>query len=463
MSAAAEAADAAAGITAALADRLSRVSFDAIPVAVIERAKDLLLDHLGVALHGARLPTSSVVQSIFASDGGHAESTLYGGGLAPARSAAFCNAAAAHAVEFDDTHDESLNHPGAVVIPAALAIAEARDLSAGAFFVAMIAGYEAQCRIGAALGVALIRRGFHPTASCGVYGATAAAGLLLGLNARALVSAFGSATSMTGGVMQFTDDSEGAEIKRLHAAVASERGVLAALLTAAGLVGPRRAIEGRYGFGRVFAGVGDLARIEWHEGDGYEIERISIKLYACCKLFHSLVEAVSNCRARGLPPLSQLVAIEPFGPKAMIDAHMDFRPQSTMAAQYSLPFTTAVALASDAADPRSFDALARADAGLHRIADLVAPRIDDEMEAQFPGRFAGGIRLRFADGTELSERVYAARSSPEKPISREDVVEKFTRLTSPFLAQDRRMRIVDAVAGLGPGKKIRELTALLRG
>ena len=451
------------GATRAIAETAAALRFRALPRHVAERAKDLVLDHLGVTLYGACLPWSCKVREIVLADGGKAASTIYGSRRVPARAAALANGTAAHAIEFDDTHDESLSHPACAILPAAVAIAEETGASGRDFLAAMVAGYEAQCRFGAPLGNAIIRRGFHPTATLGVFGATAAVANLLRLDAGRIVSAFGSGASMSSGVMQFTEDAEGTMIKRLHAGLPAERGILAARLAAIDFTGPRGAIEGTWGIGRVFAGVTDLGRVTEGLGERFEIERITVKLYPCCKLFHSLLEAIANCRAEHPFAAADVVAIEPFGPSNMIDTHMEFRPRSTMAAQYSLPYACAAGIVFDPTDPDSYGEARLEDKAALRIADLVAPVVDDELEAMFPRRFAGGVRIRLRNGRTLTSTVIDSKSSPDRPIGRDEMQAKFRTLVAGILAPARRDRIIDTVAQLDRLESVAELTKLLRG
>ena len=414
-----------------------------------------------------------MVRCLALRDGGSPESAIYGHARVPARVAALVNGTAAHSIEFDDTHDESLNHPGAVVIPAAMAIAEALDRDGRAFLVAVVAGYEAQCRIGIPFGAILVERGFHPTATCGVFGAAAAAAHLLRLDAAMTASAFGTAGSMSSGVMQFSEDPLGTMVKRLHAGLPAERGVLAAQLASVGFRGPAGAIEGRYGFANVF---GDAAASTGRPGNAsaadisalidaskahFEIERVSVKLYCCCKLFHSLIEAIAECRESKHFDVADIVALEPYGPRAMIDTHMTYRPESTMSAQYSLPYTVAVALMLDPADPAAFEAAARRRDDLQRLCDLVVPRVDDELQAAFPRKMAGGIRITFRGGSSVSRQVVNSRSSPDRPVDTEAVEHKFRTLTASILTADHQQRIIDAVRQLDQGSPVRELASLL--
>jgi 2-methylcitrate dehydratase PrpD len=449
--------------TERLATLAATLRFETIPAAVLERARDLVLDHLGLSIYGTQLPWTQIVREQIVFDGGREEASIYGAQQrVPMRSAALVNGAAAHAIELDDTHDESLSHPGSVVIPAALAVAEALDRTGADFLTAMVAGYEAQCRVGSAIGHDLLSRGFHPPSTCGVYGATVAAARLMNLDVPTVVSALGSATSMISGTLQFTDDPAGTMIKRLHTGIPAERGVLCAQLAARGYLGPRRAIEGRYGFARVFTQRTDLARITRDLGERFEIERITVKLYACCKLFHSMLEAIGNCRAERAFATEDVVAIVPFGPRLMIDTHMEYRPASTMAAQYSLPYACAAAIALDPANPDSFDPQMLDRPDLRRLADLVDPVVDDRLEAIFPRKMAGGVRIRLRDGTELASTVIDSRSSPERPIGRDDVIDKFMRLTASLLSRRKQQAIIDAVAALDVTTSVRNLAALLR-
>jgi len=450
------------GATEALAAFAASIELDRVPAHVVERTKDLVLDHLGVSLYGTVLPWTRMVRDFVIAEGGAPQSSIYASQHVPMRAAALVNGAAAHAIELDDTHDESLSHPGSVVIPAALAVAEHLDRSGSDFLAAVIAGYDAQCRVGSAIGHDLLSRGFHPPSTCGVYGATAAAGRLLDFDTSTMVSAIGSATSMISGTLQFTEDPAGTMIKRLHTGLPAERGVMSALLAQKGFLGPRQGVEGRYGFARVFTGRQDLDRITSELGQRFEVERITVKLYACCKLFHSMLEAIGNCRADRAFTAEEVIAIVPFGPRLMIETHMEYRPASTMAAQYSLPYACAAAIALDPSSPDSFapEVLDRPD--LLRLADLVEPVVDARLEAIFPRKMAGGVRIRLRDGRELTSTVIDSRSSPERPIGRSDVIDKFTRLTASLLTPDKQQRIVDAVVALDRARSVRDLAALLR-
>ena len=449
-------------VTQTLIDHIEHIRWDALPKTIQMRTVDLLLDHVAVTLAGAVLPWSVMVRMTAQADGGEPQSTVYGHGALPARSAALVNGCAAHAIEFDDTHDESLGHPGAVIMTAAMAMGEALDCSGSQLLRAIVAGYEVQCRIGSATGRQVIEAGFHPTATAGVFGAAAAAGCLIGLKPDQLERAFGIALATASGTMQFSEDPRNTMVKRLHAGLPAANGLMAAQLASRGFTGPSFAIEGTFGYAKQFAGAADLERMLQRLGEEWEIGRISIKLYPCCKQFHAMIDAVSACRARVDFSVGDIVSVEALGPQSMFDTHMERRPQSTMAAQYSLPYAAAVALALDPSDPYSFSESQRVRADLLQLVDRVQPKVEPSLQAVYPRKFAGGIRIALKDGRQLTETVIDARSSPERPITRAEVIDKFHTLTQSFLNPGQRNLLIQAVLAQAQDGHVRQLSSMLR-
>jgi 2-methylcitrate dehydratase PrpD len=355
-----------------------------------------------------------------------------------------------------------LSHPGCVVIPAALAVAEAEGATGADFLAAVVAGYEAQGRIGAALSGALIKQGYHPTAQIGVFGATAAAAKLLKLPEREFTWAFGLAGSMASGIMKFTQDPAGTMVKRLHAGMPAERGILAATLAAAGFTGPRAIVEGDYGYAKIFTGVEDLSRMTSGLGETFEISSISVKLYACCRMFHALIEAIAACRADPSFAADQIEEIRTFGPANMIDGHLERRPLSPMSAQYSLPYTAAVAVLADASEPASFDTETMRRSDILAMGDKVKAAVDPELEALYPRKYAGRVEFVLRNGKTIGKTVLDSRSTPANPISSEAIVQKFLSVTSGPLSPSRQRQIIDAVMSLEKATGVSELATLLR-
>lgn len=435
-------------VTSALSRHLSGLCYERLPEHVVERAKDLILDHLGVGLYSASLPWSAIVRAQAVADGGPPEAALYGGKSVALRNAVMANATTAHGIELDDTHDESLSHPGAVVIPPCLALMQQQRLHGRQVIAAIVAGYDAQCRVGSAAGKPLILGGFHPTSSNGVFGAAGAAANLLGLAPLATQSALGIALSMASGVMQFSQDASGTMVKRLHAGIPAERGLFAAQLAQRGFAGPAAAIEGRYGFVRVFAGHSETGRVLADLGERFEIEAISVKLYACCRLFHALIDAIIECRDRERFGIDEIVSVIAFGPRLMFEQHMEYVPDSVMSAQYSLPYTVAATLLFDPKKPDVFgEAHFRRDDAL-RLAALVTAEHDVELEELCPVHFPAGVRIRLTDGRVVQQTVLDSKGTPARPLTRAAIVEKFRALSMPRINDAAVRSITDAVSAL---------------
>jgi 2-methylcitrate dehydratase PrpD len=221
-------------ITELLVRFCHQLSGERLPRDVVEKAKSHTLDFFGVASRGSLSDSSLAIARFLQALKGIGEAVVVGTPLlAHPTYAALANGAFAHSLELDDVERESSLHPGVAVFPAALAAAELTQADGKRFIAAVVAGYEVTIRLGKALKPsAHYGRGFHPTATCGTFGAAVAAGKLLGLNEQQLLHAFGIAGSQAAGLMEFLAD--GAWTKRLHPGWAAHAGLIAALLAREG-------------------------------------------------------------------------------------------------------------------------------------------------------------------------------------------------------------------------------------
>ncbi|SAL04768.1 MmgE/PrpD family protein [Caballeronia calidae] len=448
-------------VTRALCGFLASLRFDDIPRATIERAKDLLLDHVAVALLGTRECATRAVRDTIAAWGGRPESSIYGSTqLVPRAHAAFINAAAAYSVSLDDMHNESLSHPGSVVIPAAMSVAEALNATPRQFLTALVAGYEAQGRIGAAARNA-IARGFHPTGVAGTFGSGAAAAHVMQLDSAGFESTFGIALSTASGSMQFSSDGE-STVKRLHAGLPAQGGLTAALLASAGLRGPKAALHGQYGVITLFGGAGDATRLTRGMGETWEIDQINFKLHACCRWFHSSIDALLACRKQRSFAPTDVERVLVRAPAAALENHMQYRPKSTPSAQYSLPYAMAAALLLDTKDPGAFAEQHLADPAVLALMDRVEAESDPSLDRWLPDRFPGLVRVHLKNGELIEEFRQDSVGTPDFPVHRADIESKFHALVSGIATQEWRDRIADAIFRLEDGPSISGLTSLLR-
>ena len=286
-----------------LADEVVALRSAELPAEVLGRAAALLLDFLGVAVGGAGEESSVALRRGLGQLALRGDCVVLGTDeRLPAPQAALANGAAAHALEMDDTHQGGSIHLGAAVFPAALAAAQLAGASGDALLRAAVAGYEVAARLAMALQPAEhYARGFHPTGTCGAFGAAAAAGLLLGLDADGLCRALGIAGSQASGSMEFLAD--GAWTKRLHPGWSACAGLHAAALAAGGFRAPASILEGRFGFLHAYSGAPLVDAVTKPAGAGFEIMQTGIKPHACCRYMQAPIDATLALRAsHGIDP-----------------------------------------------------------------------------------------------------------------------------------------------------------------
>jgi 2-methylcitrate dehydratase PrpD len=419
--------------TGVLARQVAGFAFNDLGQRDLDQLQRLLLDHLACCYRGATLPWGEKLRGWAQAYTGSGRSGLFAGGirLSPAV-AAFCNATAAHGLELDDTHDESVSHPGAAIIATALALGQHLAKPGREVLAAIAMGYEVTGRLGAATNAArVIDKGFHPTSLFTGFGAAATAAKLMGLDARALSQAWGLMLSMAGGSMQFSQEPEGTTVKRLHGGYAAWHGVIAAEHAAIGIAGPEQALDGRYGLIPNFGDKQDPERLLRPHPDGPEIHRISFKPYPCCRLFHSTLDGLAEITNGFTLDPAEIVTLRVGGPEIMVTQHMLRRPASEMAAQYSLPFTLGAALLHG---PRSVDGFmgqALGDRRILDIADRVEAELSDEMEAAFPRHFGSWIELETRAGETRRADVLDSLGTPARPMTTEALRAKFDELIEP--------------------------------
>ena len=413
-----------------LADFLAEVTFDD---RLLGLAEGYVLDTLTCIVFGARQPWSRTAAAYALAQGGAGRSTVLGpvGGTTTPAMAAFANGAAGHAFELDDVHEEAISHPGAVVVPAALALAQDLDATGPAFLDAVAAGYEAMGRAGIAVGPsAHMLGGFHPTSMSGVFGSAAAAGRLLGFDGERLNHAFGIAVSLASGTMEFS--ASGGMAKRIHAARAAEGGVMAALLAADGFEGAADGLGGSYGFCNVFTSEPRLDRLTDALGERWMLDEITIKPWAACSDIHPMIQATEELRDEHGLTAAMIERIEATGPtKAATQNSLD-GTTSVMAAQYSGEWNIAAAILADPGDPSTYDPDRIAAPEIAALQAKVAS-IDPapEWDATYAWKMGGAVRITLSDGRVLERAVHGQKGSMHDPFGPAEIEAKAHKLLGP--------------------------------
>lgn len=385
-----------------------------VPGAALERMAVHVLDLLAVGLAGAAAPSSGPVVGVVAELAPGRDATVFGKGrIASAAGAALANGALAHALELDDDHRTGTVHPGAVVVPAALAAGEAAGASGRRLLRAVLLGYEVMCRAGEAFGGRQFYRGFHPTGTCGVFGAAVAAGVVLGLDRDALVRALGIAGTQASGLGEWRTD--GSWIKRLHPGRAAASGLLAAWLARDGFTGPATIFEGASGFLQAFAFEGEWDAGALTRGLGREFRALAtaFKPYACCRFAHGAIDLALDLAREGVGP-EQIDAVQVRLYRTDILTYQA-RPASPVAAQFSVPYLVAVALARGRVGVAELSGPTLGDPAVLALADRVRVEEDPAFTARYPARYPTEVRVRTRDGREIVRFRDCPRGDPEAP------------------------------------------------
>lgn len=330
---------------------------------------------------------------------------------------AFVMGALTHILEVDDLHRGSVVHPGCVVVPAALALGNRLEVGGHAFLDAVLWGFEAACRVGLAVGPAHYRI-WHNTATCGPYGAAAAAGKLLGLSEPAFVDAFGNAGSQSSGLWQFM--ATGAMTKHLHAGHAASAGLLAADLAARGFSGPPAILEGEKGFFRAACPDAVPENVLADPAGPWALTQTSIKPWPSCRHTHPAIDAALELHDRIAGRAIEDVAVEAY--PAALDVCDRPAPETPYEAKFSLHHCVAAAIKDGGVDFASFEAEARARLAPLRARVKIATTPD--FTAAYPAAWGSAVTVTLEGGETLTARRAHALGDPEAPLSREAMIDK---------------------------------------
>jgi 2-methylcitrate dehydratase PrpD len=440
------------------------LKLETLPPDIVQRAKGVLLDSLGCTLFGSLQPWSKIMAAEMLAEGSKGRSTIVGQRqrvAAPA--AALCNGTATHGFELDDLLDEAIVHPGAIIVPAALAAAESVDAPGSKLLAGIVAGYEVLNRVGLAVGVEPAHRGFHKTTIIGPVGAAVAAGVILGLEPEQLMAATGLACSTSSGIKSFAAGTGGGMMKRMHCGRAAESGVRMAQLAARDFTGPPTAIDGKFGLLEVYGG--KTARPELlteRLGNDWAMTTIFVKVYSCCSWIQGAVQQL--VALRGPQPLTtEAIKQVRIGVSSYAARNNgEPAPVDTMGAQYSFPYCAALALAGDPTDPAMYVGKALDDPDRRALARRVELYTDEEMEAAYPRHYGSRVELTLASGERRASFVLDPHGFPADPVTAAERIEKFTRLASHALPAARVSEIAAAVQRAETLASVRELTALIR-
>ena len=404
--------------------------FEDIPADVVAQARRCIIDTVAVAIHGSRFAWSANFAGYARRYGTGGPCTALGlpGVKLHAPYAALLNGAFAHAFEQDSLRFPGAGvHPGATLLPPALALAEETRGDGKALLTAFVAGCEVMFRIGAASRHSSEALGFHAPGLTGPYGAAISAGRMLGLDAQALAHALGIAGSLSAGLLAFTQANDGAAVKKMHLGRAAEAGVLAARLAQSGMAGPENVLEGRFGFLSAYCRAADESKLTEGLGTDWETRNICLKAYACHVTAHTPVQALREAMARHSFAGRDVADIVVEGAGKLVSHHNIVAPSDVMQAQYSIPFCVALALFRDPTDPDSFGEATLHDPDIRAMCRRI--RLQEFADGTMPkSSWHTRLTVHLADGTALTLDSPEFHGMPSDPPSPEAVRAKFLSL-----------------------------------
>ena len=427
----------AAGLTYADLDNVTR-----------RKLKSHILDSIGVCLAGGQEDVSRIAASVMADVAAPGDVPVPGlARRSDVLTAAFLAGTAGHGLELDDGFRPGGVHPGCVVIPTALAVGHMENPNGARFLSAVAAGYEVAARIAALVHPRPRWRGFHNTATIGVFAAAATTAQLKGFDQPTLEHAFGLAASCSSGIRSYV---RGGDVKRIHPGIAARDGILCALLAARGHKGAEDVLEGKDGFLNAFAGDdsafsnGEVLEAGGHHNARFAVADCYIKPHACCRHLHPGIDALIDILfAEGLAPGDiESIDVETYRVAA---THGEVGWDTMTTAQMSYPYALAVAAQERAVHLNSFHDAGRQDAEILRHCQKVRVTVDDELDEAYPKRRPARVVVTTVAGARHMRQVDEPLGSATNPLPEDKLIEKFHALADPVIGADRAGEVEQGV------------------
>ncbi|MEY3695182.1 MAG: hypothetical protein RL083_1007 [Pseudomonadota bacterium] len=413
--------------SAQLAHFAADLQYDDIPPEVMRRAEDLFVDWVGSALSGKVGRPVQAIESVAREVGpteGRAE-VLLSRRKTTSVFAAMVNAASSHFMEQDDVHNGSVFHPGAVVFPAVLALAQDRGISGKEMMTAAVAGYEVGIRVGEFLGQSHYKV-FHTTGTAGTIAAAVAAGRAINLPPEKMQHAIGSAGTQAAGLWEFLKDA--ANSKQLHTAKAAFDGTLSALLSEKGFSGAKQILEGAKGMGVGLSQDADPARLTDRLGERWATIETSFKFHASCRHTHPAADAFLSLMQQHQLNADQIATVTTRVHQGAIDVlgQVD-EPKSVHQAKFSMGTVLGLLAVYGKAGVYEFNECFREDQ-VQAFRRRVRMVLDPEVDALYPQRWVGKVTITTTDGRELNARVDEPKGDPGNTLSRAEIEQKAVML-----------------------------------
>ncbi|MBI2986719.1 MAG: MmgE/PrpD family protein [Deltaproteobacteria bacterium] len=456
-------------ISERLAEYVAGMAIGDLPLEVVAKTKQCILDTIGCMLRGSRDEVGARITAHALRYGSPGPCTVFGrsGSVGPEH-AALANGTLAHVLEWDDGHRPSDNHMSGAVVPVALAMAQARGASGSELLLSVTLGYDVAGRVGEAVCLPRKGRPFHGNGTVGVFGSAAAAGRLLGLNAGQLANALGVAGDGASGLAEWR--SSGMDCKPFQVGRAAQTGITAALLAAEGFQGPATILEGRYGFCAAMTPEPRPELICAELGQRFAVVESGFKVHACLGGNFTAVDAALWLRKEYHLDPGSIQRIKVALPEWYRDDHArKHRPPPTIGtARCSISFTVAAALHDGEVTYRQISRDKLADPGIAALEERVELVLDPEVQEIFEAQKRDDPFFFVPCAVEVECRGRSYRRlertpfgyDPKRGLTQEQVVAKFRTLVDGVLSEAQADRAVEWVFGLDNGSKVADLSSL---
>lgn len=468
-----------------LAEFIHDITWEQLPERVQEAAPLRVLDLISVAAGAAKDSLVKAAGQALGAAGGSGTVSVWGDErkYSP-QAAAMLNAMLAHTLELDDVHTASKTHGSASLIPAAWACAEYLGKSGKDFLLAVVCGYETVNRVGMAFGVSEHRnRGWHATATCGVFGCAAACAKLLELSTDQIVSALGMAGTQSSGVWAFLGD--GSSCKILHPARAAADGLEAAFLAKAGMTGPEHIFDAKDGgLLNAMSDGGDVKKLSEGLGTVYEILNMDMKPYPCCRSAHCAIDGILEIRkqmlrktenaaevfrtdggkgekeaeqtqAKVLAGEIRFIAIDTYlvGYKQCAVSEGCIHPKTVLDAKFSMPYSVAAAFLYGTVGMEQFEPEIVAGENIQKLLRKVTVHPADRFTGQYPKHWGCHVKVTMQDGSVYEAEVTDPSGSVARPLTKAQAIRKAEEFLS-VVCPGREDVMVEELLSLASREKL---------
>lgn len=449
-------------VTLHLAEFISKLRYEHITEAAIQKIKGCLLDSLGCAVCGSTTEWGAIVNQFVQSQEGIQEARLWTTGFeGPAANVVLGNGTMIHSLDFDDYHMTKI-HPGAVAIPAAIAIGEKDHVDGKSLVTALVAGYETMIHISRGLNPGNSKMsGWHLTGTCGTFAAAAAVGNLWGFDRDTMASALGMAGTQSAGLFAFTAD--GSFSKRFHPGRAAQSGIIAASLARNGYRGPTKILEADDGgFFKATSFDYDFSKVIQGLGEKYDTEDVVLKPYPACGSLHSSVDAALIIRTENPIEIDRIATINVYNSDVVnVQCGFDYKPVGLLQAQMSMKYCVARTLLDGVLSLDQFSEDKLSDPTVIELAQRVHFVLDEEIHKIYPREFPSIVEVIMTDGKTYRTRVNMPKGSIDNPMTWGEVTEKFKSQAFFRLSDRDANALIDLIENLEDVEDVFEISRLM--